>query len=86
MKRTKEPTTLARMFRQFKGISSEMAMKLADNILRIGLDGICAWSEGNTWLLYDEIREIIIDTIGRKKDGTPKKLALDLIRFLEEGK
>ena len=67
-----EPTILAKMLRQFPGISSAKAIELAENLGPLG------WNVVN----WDKI---IIDTIGRKKDGMPKKLALDLIRWLEEG-
>jgi hypothetical protein len=70
-----EPTTLAKMLRQFPGISSAKAIDLATA------------AEQKLLNLYDGFGypDVIIDTLGRKKDGTPKKLALDLIKWLEEG-
>ena len=71
-----EPTILAKMLRQFPGISSPMAIALAKN-LNSSMTELCA--------LDPCARNTIIDTIGRKKTGDPKKLATDLIRWLETG-
>lgn len=35
--------------------------------------------------LLKDVKEIIYDVLGRKKDGTPTKLSLDFITYLEEG-
>ena len=71
-----EPTILAKMLRQFPGISSPMAIALAKN-LNSSMTELCALDPCD--------RNTIIDTIGRKKTGDPKKLATDLIRWLETG-
>jgi hypothetical protein len=77
----KENTILAKMIRQYPMISSELAIELAMEIATpIGL-----WTDPRNRELDENVRRIIIETIGLKKDGSPKKLATDFIRFLEEG-
>lgn len=78
-----EPTILAKMLRQFPKISSEMAIRLA-NAIAVPIKDWFWWENG---LNGDEciIQNEIISTIGRKKHGDPKKLATDLIRWLETG-
>jgi len=75
-----EPTLMARMLRQFPGISSQKAIEIA---------GSGYWQ---CWYrLFDEgglranPRAMLSDALGQKKDGTPKKITLDLIRWLETG-
>ena len=77
-----EPTILAKMLRQFPGISSPMAIALAKN-LNSSMTELC--DVENLYALDPCDRNTIIDTIGRKKTGDPKKLATDLIRWLETG-
>lgn len=74
-----EPTILAKMFRQFPGISSENAIKIAEFI-----PPIADWGKGNG-KLRTPIKHQIQSIIGYKKNGEPYKLALDLIRWLETG-
>ena len=70
---------LAKMIRQFPGISSEKAMELAKKLKD---DPIKTWFYDHTLRYFFES---VYSVLGRKKDGTPKKLALDFIRYLEEG-
>lgn len=71
-----EPTILAKMLRQFPGISSVMAIRLSSitNIFHL-TDSIEDYAA-----ITDQIHQII----GMKKNGQPKKLAVDLIQFLSE--
>ena len=89
-----EPTILAKMLRQFPGISSQKAIELS-----LALTMVCqtqgAWEDdfGLFSMGYqyfelhweDHYTDAIGTTIGLKKNGDPKKLALQLIHWLETG-
>ena len=77
-----EPTILAKMLRQFPGISSAMAITLGT---ALNDEGIIFWGYRIDFTIVEQIKQTVINTIGRKKNGDPKKLALDLIRWLEGG-
>jgi hypothetical protein len=81
--RTKEPSLLARWFRQFPRMSSEMAMDLDYNLNDHYFHSFGMLFENGR--LKISVEDIISDTIGRKKNEEPKKLATDLIRWLETG-
>jgi len=83
MKRTKEPTTLARMFRQFPRISSEMACNLAEEYQSI---------KDMWWIDEDQIDNELslnaqgINTVlGATKKGEWTKINQKFKKFLETG-
>jgi len=76
---------LAKMIRQFPRISSEKAVALAERINVPMKDWFCFYEEDNQWHVERWIQTIIYDVLGRKKDGSPTKLAKDFITYLEEG-
>lgn len=84
-----EPTILAKMLRQFPRISSEMAMKLDKNFRKWGMKSIQELFQNDEYepklVLHYSSWQAIIEVIGRKKNGNPKKLALDLKHWLETG-
>jgi hypothetical protein len=83
MKRTHEVAFMARFFRQIQGVSSEMAVQLAES-LRVY--PIVSFGHHSIDKISPKISETIMATVGWKKDGeTPKKLALDIIKLLEDG-
>jgi len=83
-------TLRAKKFRQHPRISSEVAVKLDDILTRRGylssgsLFGDYDFAEMKRFVC-DGVRKTIIDVIGKKKNGKPKKLAVDLIDHLENG-
>jgi len=78
-----EPTILAKMLRQFPGISSTKAIEIAE---RITLP-LIHWGSDftNGMEINGALKLSIIECIGRKKNGDPRKLAVQLIHWLETG-